>query len=86
MEYCAGGSLRSLLRPGKIDEKYIGVIMRELLVALKCIHKDNVIHRDIKAANVLITNEGNVKLCDFGVAAQVNQTSLRRQTLSLIHI
>ncbi|QID88083.1 kinase that interacts with cdc31p [Saccharomyces pastorianus] len=82
MEYCAGGSLRSLLRPGKIDEKYIGVIMRELLVALKCIHKDNVIHRDIKAANVLITNEGNVKLCDFGVAAQVNQTSLRRQTMA----
>ncbi|CAI4063808.1 putative serine/threonine protein kinase KIC1 SKDI_08G1480 [Saccharomyces kudriavzevii IFO 1802] len=82
MEYCAGGSLRSLLRPGKIDEKYIGVIMRELLVALKCIHKDNVIHRDIKAANVLITNEGSVKLCDFGVAAQVNQTSLRRQTMA----
>lgn len=82
MEHCAGGSLRSLLRPGKIDEKYIGVIMRELLVALKCIHKDNVIHRDIKAANVLITNEGNVKLCDFGVAAQVNQTSLRRQTMA----
>lgn len=82
MEHCAGGSLRTLLRPGKIDEKYIGVIMRELLVALKSIHKDNVIHRDIKAANVLITNEGNVKLCDFGVAAQVNQTSLRRQTMA----
>ena len=82
MEYCAGGSLRSLLRPGKIDEKYIGVIMRELLVALKVIHKDNVIHRDIKAANVLITNEGQVKLCDFGVAAQLNQTSLRRQTMA----
>ena len=82
MEYCAGGSLRSLLRPGKIDEKYIGVIMRELLVALKYIHKDNVIHRDIKAANVLITNEGSVKLCDFGVAAQLNQSTLRRQTMA----
>ncbi|EDO18106.1 hypothetical protein Kpol_1031p10 [Vanderwaltozyma polyspora DSM 70294] len=82
MEYCAGGSLRTLLRPGMIDEKYIGVIMRELLTALQCIHKDNVIHRDIKAANVLITNEGKVKLCDFGVAAQLNQTSLRRQTMA----
>ncbi|CCK68866.1 putative serine/threonine protein kinase KIC1 KNAG_0B04320 [Huiozyma naganishii CBS 8797] len=82
MEYCAGGSLRSLLRPGKIDEKYIGVIMRELLVALKFIHKDNIIHRDIKAANVLITNEGGVKLCDFGVAAQLNQRTLRRQTMA----
>lgn len=82
MEYCAGGSLRSLLRPGRLDEKYIGIVMRELLVALKFIHKDNIIHRDIKAANVLITNEGNVKLCDFGVAAQLNQSGKRRQTMA----
>ncbi|CDF87281.1 BN860_02850g1_1 [Zygosaccharomyces bailii CLIB 213] len=82
IEYCAGGSLRTLLRPGKIDEKYIGIIMREVLIALKYIHKDNVIHRDIKAANVLITNEGHVKLCDFGVAAQLNHTSLKRQTMA----
>lgn len=82
IEYCAGGSLRTLLRPGRIDEKYIGVIMREVLIALKYIHKDNVIHRDIKAANVLITNEGHVKLCDFGVAAQLNQSHSRRQTMA----
>ncbi|KAG0661376.1 hypothetical protein C6P45_001390 [Maudiozyma exigua] len=82
MEYCAGGSLRSLLRPGKIDEKYIGVIMRELLIALSFIHKDNIIHRDIKAANVLISNDGSIKLCDFGVAAQLNQASNRRQTMA----
>lgn len=82
MEYCAGGSLRSLLRPGKIEEKYLGVIMRELLIALSFIHKDNIIHRDIKAANVLICNDGSVKLCDFGVAAQLNQMSNRRQTIA----
>ncbi|CCD23831.1 putative serine/threonine protein kinase KIC1 NDAI_0C01700 [Naumovozyma dairenensis CBS 421] len=82
MEYCAGGSLRTLLRPGKIDEKYIGVITREILIALKYIHKDNIIHRDIKAANVLITNEGSIKLCDFGVAAQLNQSTKRRQTMA----
>lgn len=82
IEYCAGGSLRTLLRPGKIDEKYIGVIMRELLIALKFIHKDNVIHRDLKAANVLITNDGQVKLCDFGVAAQLSQSNSRRHTMA----
>lgn len=82
IEYCAGGSLRTLLRPGKIDEKYIGVIMRELLIALKFIHRDNVIHRDLKAANVLITNDGQVKLCDFGVAAQLNQSNSRRHTMA----
>ena len=46
------------------------------------IHKDNVIHRDIKAANVLITNDGRVKLCDFGVAAQLTQSNVRRQTMA----
>ncbi|SCV06136.1 LANO_0H22892g1_1 [Lachancea nothofagi CBS 11611] len=82
MEHCAGGSLRTLLRPGKIGEQYIGVIMRELLTALLHIHRDGVIHRDIKAANVLITNDGHVKLCDFGVAAQLSQTKIRRQTMA----
>ncbi|SCU77830.1 LADA_0A02432g1_1 [Lachancea dasiensis] len=82
MEYCAGGSLRTLLRPGKIGEHYIGIIMRELLTALMHIHRDGVIHRDIKAANVLITNDGHVKLCDFGVAAQLSQTKIRRQTMA----
>lgn len=82
MEHCAGGSLRTLLRPGIIDERYIGVIMREILVALMSIHRDNVIHRDIKAANVLIANNGSVKLCDFGVAAQLSQGMLKRQTMA----
>lgn len=82
MDYCAGGSLRTLLKPGKLDEKYIGVIVREVLIALQYIHKQNVIHRDIKAANVLITNEGKVQLCDFGVAAQLTATSVRRNTMA----
>jgi protein-serine/threonine kinase len=82
MDYCAGGSLRTLLKPGKIEEKYVGVIVRELLIALQYIHKQNVIHRDIKAANVLISNEGRVQLCDFGVAAQLSSTSLRRNTMA----
>lgn len=82
MDHCAGGSLRTLLKPGRIEEKYIGVIVRELLIALQYIHKQNVIHRDIKAANVLITNEGKVQLCDFGVAAQLSSTSLRRNTMA----
>lgn len=82
MDYCAGGSLRTLLKPGRIEETYLGVIVREVLIALQYIHKQNVIHRDIKAANVLITNEGKVQLCDFGVAAQLTSTSLRRNTMA----
>jgi protein-serine/threonine kinase len=82
MDYCAGGSLRTLLKPGRLEEKYIGVVVREVLIALQYIHKQNVIHRDIKAANVLITNEGKVQLCDFGVAAQLTATNVRRNTMA----
>ncbi|KAL6940791.1 hypothetical protein ACO0QE_004708 [Hanseniaspora vineae] len=82
MELCSGGSLRTLLKPGVIEERYMGVILRELLIALSYIHSDKVIHRDIKAANVLITSEGHVKLCDFGVAAKLTQTRLKRQTMA----
>lgn len=82
MEYCAGGSLRSLLKPGRLEERYVGIITRELLIALSFIHKAGVIHRDIKAANVLITKEGNVQLCDFGVAAQLTASNLKRSTMA----
>ncbi|GMM35350.1 putative serine/threonine protein kinase [Saccharomycopsis crataegensis] len=82
MEYCAGGSLRSLLKPGRLEERYVGIITRELLIALSFIHKAGVIHRDIKAANVLVTKEGNVQLCDFGVAAQLTANNSKRNTMA----
>lgn len=82
MDYCAGGSIRTLLKSGVFEEKYIGVIVRELLVALQSVHKLGVIHRDLKAANVLISKEGNVQLCDFGVAAQITSQALKRTTMA----
>lgn len=82
MDYCAGGSVRTLLKAGVFEERYVGVIFREILMALLCVHKLGVIHRDIKAANILITNEGNVQLCDFGVAAQLTANALKRTTMA----
>ncbi|RLV95913.1 Serine/threonine-protein kinase KIC1 [Spathaspora sp. JA1] len=82
MDYCAGGSLRTLLKAGVLEERYIGVIVRELLIALSGVHKMSVIHRDLKAANVLITKEGNVQLCDFGVAAKITSNALKRTTMA----
>ncbi|KAG7713384.1 hypothetical protein KL949_005043 [Ogataea haglerorum] len=81
MDYCAGGSVRTLLRPGPLEEKYISVIVREVLLALQFIHQLGVIHRDIKAANILIQKDGKVQLCDFGVAGQLTTSAMKRTTM-----
>ncbi|CAN8099390.1 unnamed protein product [Discula destructiva] len=82
-EYCAGGSVATLMKPtapGGLQEKWIIPILREVAEAIFWVHKAGIIHRDIKCANVLVTEAGGVQLCDFGVSGVIETRFDKRST------
>lgn len=68
------------LKPGAFNEAHIAIICQQLLLGLNYLHQEGKIHRDIKAANVLLSQAGKVKLADFGVAAQLTNIKSQRNT------
>lgn len=77
MEYIRGRSLKQLIqRRGALHKEEAVNIMRQLVSAIACAHSHNIIHRDIKPQNVLVKDDGTVKITDFGIAIANNAVQL----------
>ncbi|KAL2094576.1 hypothetical protein ACEWY4_009295 [Coilia grayii] len=81
MEYCGGGSLQDIYHvTGPLKERQIAYVSRETLQGLHYLHQMGKMHRDIKGANILLTERGDVKLADFGVAAEITTAVSKRKS------
>lgn len=82
LEYCGGGSCLDLLKVfTKLNEDVTAHVMRDVLRGLEYLHAQKKVHRDIKLANILLTDAGEVKLADFGVSGEMSLTKTKRNTM-----
>ena len=69
LEYVDSGALSTIIKKfGPFPENLVAIYIKQVLIGLQYLHSKNVVHRDIKGANILTTKDGLVKLADFGVA------------------
>ncbi|KAL9959145.1 hypothetical protein ACROYT_G036235 [Oculina patagonica] len=81
MEFCGAGSAQDIYcMTGPCSEPQISFICVETLKGLAYLHDKNLMHRDIKGANILLTTQGNIKLADFGIAARISETMTKRKS------
>ena len=81
MEYLAGGALTDIVTKARMDENQIATVCKSVLRALAFLHANGVIHRDIKSDSILLSNDGRIKLTDFGFVAQVSMDLQKRKSL-----
>ncbi|XP_055545200.1 neither inactivation nor afterpotential protein C [Wyeomyia smithii] len=85
LEYCDNGPVIDIIRKihnsnRRVIEDHIAYILREAAKALVYLHENHVIHRDVRGSNILLTKEGEVKLCDFGISREIKSTLGKRGT------
>jgi serine/threonine protein kinase len=74
LEYVPGGSIRSLIdKFGSFEEKLVKIYTRQMVEGLVYLHSNRIIHRDMKCANVLVDNDGRIKLTDFGCSKKIEE-------------
>ena len=82
-EYCAAGSILDCIHLTNLtfSELQVSIVLESALNGLQYLHNNNVIHRDVKAANLLLTSNAIVKIADFGVSSQLTQSICVRNSV-----
>ncbi|GAM23575.1 hypothetical protein SAMD00019534_067500 [Acytostelium subglobosum LB1] len=88
MEYCDGGSVLDIMSmcERKLTERQIAAVLYDVLQGLVYLHSNKILHRDIKAGNVLLNRQGKAKLSDFGVSAILVNTGFKQKTVVIFVI